>query len=142
MAEPRATAANAPERSYGPYPVILSLFRFLKSNPSRENLYSLFFQCWLQFLAVFLVFFVSLAIFPAVLVDIKPLHHFTGRMGNFFPLFSLQRPFSGEIYYGLTVFLNFNFFAAVGNLTAVFIQFVSFRPFSRGKISSRRPNSC
>jgi len=65
-------------------------------------------------LDVFLVFFVTLAIFPAVLVKIQL--YPPGRNYDFFH--------SEALFRQVTIFLNFNIFATAGNFTANYIQWV------------------
>lgn len=61
-----------------------------------------FLECWPQCLNTFLVFFVSLSIFPAVSVDIA----------------SVDNIFSKLYFAPITTFLTFNLFAVLGNLSA------------------------
>ncbi|CAE46670.1 Equilibrative nucleoside transporter 1 [Caenorhabditis elegans] len=63
--------------------------------------------CWLQCICVFLVYFVSLSVFPTVLAGFQPGY----------------TVFPNDVYAGIAVFLNFNFFAAVGNVAATFVTF-------------------
>ncbi|CAI5449284.1 unnamed protein product [Caenorhabditis angaria] len=63
--------------------------------------------CWKQYLSVFFVYFVTLSVFPTILV-------------GFVPNYTV---FPSDIYAGITTFLNFNLFAAVGSTTADFIKF-------------------
>ncbi|CAD5214766.1 unnamed protein product [Bursaphelenchus okinawaensis] len=69
-------------------------------------------HAWVQMLSVFLTFFVTLALFPAVInaVDITP----EGQQYSFFIPKYLFSP--------IVVFLNFNVFATVGNIIANYIQ--------------------
>ncbi|CAL2039380.1 unnamed protein product [Caenorhabditis brenneri] len=68
-------------------------------------------HCWLQCVCVFLVYFVSLSVFPTVLVEFEP----TDKNGKW------NSVFGKNIYSGITTFLNFNLMAAVGNLCATFV---------------------
>ncbi|KAJ1372344.1 hypothetical protein KIN20_034480 [Parelaphostrongylus tenuis] len=82
------------------------------TRPSLAQFIETFKNCWQQFLSVFLVFFVTLAVFPAVLVGIVP--HKKGEPWNGI--------FARDLYAGFTTFLNFNLMAAIGSTTANFIQ--------------------
>ncbi|KAK6058248.1 nucleoside transporter [Cooperia oncophora] len=73
------------------------------------------FPCWMQLLSIFLVFFVTLSVFPTILAGTTP-----NRKGE-----PWNSAISKDLYPGLTTFLNFNLFAAIGSSTANFIQFVS-----------------
>uniref|UniRef100_A0A1I7TT16 Cyclic nucleotide-binding domain-containing protein n=1 Tax=Caenorhabditis tropicalis TaxID=1561998 RepID=A0A1I7TT16_9PELO len=64
--------------------------------------------CWLQCLCVFLVYFVTLSVFPSVLVEFEPTTK-SGKWNSVFPQ---------NLYTGITTFLNFNLMAAVGNISA------------------------
>uniref|UniRef100_A0A914E694 Equilibrative nucleoside transporter 1 n=1 Tax=Acrobeloides nanus TaxID=290746 RepID=A0A914E694_9BILA len=68
---------------------------------------------WLHFFNIFLVFFVTLAIFPAVVSE-TPLY--PGRADFFIP---------NDLYVIIAVFLNFNVFATIGNFIANYIQWPS-----------------
>ncbi|CAI4228470.1 unnamed protein product [Auanema sp. JU1783] len=75
-------------------------------RPSLKQFWEAFKHCWIQYLNVFLVYFVTLSIFPTVLVG----------------------SFSGDtkdVVIGLAVFLNFNLFAFFGSTAANFIQIPS-----------------
>ncbi|KAK6057877.1 nucleoside transporter [Cooperia oncophora] len=78
------------------------------SRPSLEQFMQTIKGCWAQLVSVFLVFFVTLAVFPTILAGITPNNK--------------GQQWSREIYYGITVFLNFNLLAAIGSTTANFIQ--------------------
>ncbi|PAV83493.1 hypothetical protein WR25_24058 [Diploscapter pachys] len=69
---------------------------------------------YLQLLSVWLVFFVTLSCFPTILVGFNPTDH----NGNWSSV--IKNP---DIFYGVEVFLNFNFFAALGSTAASYIQF-------------------
>ncbi|RCN31869.1 nucleoside transporter [Ancylostoma caninum] len=79
----------------------------------EASLFSLTRLCWQQLVSVFLVFFVTLAVFPAVLAGTTP--NGKGEPWNS----AIPR----ELYPGITVFLNFNLMAAIGSTTANFVQF-------------------
>lgn len=64
-------------------------------------------QSCLQLYNIFIVFFVTLAIFPAVHSDIKP----------------VTEGFLGSRFTMLTCFLTFNLMAMIGNITASCVQF-------------------
>jgi hypothetical protein len=66
--------------------------------------------------AVFLTFFVTLALFPAVVSNI-PLYP-TDRTYDFF--------LPKDLYIPATTFLNFNVFATAGNVIANYVQWASF----------------
>lgn len=61
-----------------------------------------FLKCWPQCLNVFLTFFVTLALFPAVMADIK----------------QSQNYFSDKYFTSFACFLIFNVFAMIGNLVS------------------------
>ncbi|RCN32700.1 Nucleoside Transporter [Ancylostoma caninum] len=83
------------------------------SRPSLAQFAEAFKGCWQQLVSVFLVFFVTLAVFPAVLAGTTP--NGKGEPWNS----AIPR----ELYPGITVFLNFNLMAAIGSTTANFVQF-------------------
>ncbi|CAH2245709.1 jg4859 [Pararge aegeria aegeria] len=64
-------------------------------------------QSFIQLYNIFIVFFVTLAVFPAVHSDIQP----------------IQENFLGTNFVRLTCFLTFNLTAMIGNITASFWQF-------------------
>ncbi|VDO21191.1 unnamed protein product [Haemonchus placei] len=82
------------------------------TRPSLRQFCETFKGCWMQLLSVFLVFFVTLAVFPAVLAGTTP-----NRKGE-----PWNSDIPKDIYLGLTVFLNFNLLAAIGSTTANFVQ--------------------
>lgn len=75
---------------------------------SRPPYLQIFKQCWKHDLSVFLVFFVTLSVFPAVQANIR------ASDPNFF--------ISEKYYSPVTCFLLFNLFAVVGNVISAFIQ--------------------
>ncbi|EYC30933.1 hypothetical protein Y032_0004g1857 [Ancylostoma ceylanicum] len=83
------------------------------TRPSLKQFSEAFKGCWQQLVSVFLVFFVTLAVFPAVLAGTTP--NGKGEPWNS----AIPR----ELYPGITVFLNFNLMAAIGSTTANFVQF-------------------
>ncbi|ETN80067.1 nucleoside transporter [Necator americanus] len=83
------------------------------TRPSLRQFVETFKGCWAQLVSVFLVFFVTLAVFPAVLAGTTP--HGKGEPWN--------SAIPKELYPGITVFLNFNLLAAIGSTTANFVQF-------------------
>ncbi|KAJ0170774.1 hypothetical protein K1T71_013546 [Dendrolimus kikuchii] len=84
-----ATNANAsPTKEKTPYGLILA-------------------HCWVQLYNIFIVFFVTLAVFPAVQNDILP----------------SQEGFLGSMFMKITCYLTFNLFAMFGNITASCVQF-------------------
>lgn len=74
-------------------------------------------QCWVQCLSVFLVFFATLTIFPAIMADIKPYKASPNDPYTFFIPEGLFTP--------ITTFLLFNLFAMLGSMTANFVQWPS-----------------
>lgn len=72
----------------------LSCFTQLKEN------WSILKKCWPQCLNVFLTFYVTLALFPAILADIR----------------QLQNKFDEKFFSSFACFFVFNVFAMVGNL--------------------------
>lgn len=70
-------------------------------------------QCWLQLLCVFLLFFVTLTIFPAIQVFILREKDSTFFIGS-------------EMYVTIMCFLTFNVTAFLGSLLATFVQWVSY----------------
>ncbi|XGW25273.1 hypothetical protein V3C99_006581 [Haemonchus contortus] len=83
------------------------------TRPSLRQFYETFKSCWMQLLSIFLVFFVTLSVFPTVLAGTTP-----NKKGE-----PWNSSISKELYPGITTFLNFNLFAAIGSSTAHFIQF-------------------
>ncbi|KAK6023085.1 nucleoside transporter [Ostertagia ostertagi] len=83
------------------------------TRPSLRQFYETFKNSWMQLLSIFLVFFVTLAVFPTVLAGTTP--NKKGQPWN--------SAISKELYPGITTFLNFNLFAAIGSSTANFVQF-------------------
>ncbi|KJH48628.1 nucleoside transporter [Dictyocaulus viviparus] len=83
------------------------------TRPSLSQFLEAFKMCWMQLLSVFLVFFVSLAVFPTVLVGTVP-----NKKGE-----PWNSAISRDLYPGVTTFLNFNLMAAIGSTLASFIQF-------------------
>ncbi|VDO91755.1 unnamed protein product [Haemonchus placei] len=81
-------------------------------RPSLRQYSETFKCCFMQLLSVFLVFFVTLAVFPTVLAGTTP-----NRKGE-----KWNSAIPKDIYLGLTVFLNFNLLAAIGSTTANFVQ--------------------
>ncbi|KAL0811436.1 hypothetical protein ABMA28_009838 [Loxostege sticticalis] len=68
-------------------------------------------QSWVQLYNIFIVFFVSLAVFPSVHSDIEP----------------VEQGFLGDKFVTVTCFLTFNAMAMIGNITANIWQFPSKR---------------
>uniref|UniRef100_A0A914D7S0 Equilibrative nucleoside transporter 1 n=1 Tax=Acrobeloides nanus TaxID=290746 RepID=A0A914D7S0_9BILA len=81
--------------------------------------YGVFKEAWLSMLNVFLVFFVTLAVFPAVLTN-TPL--FPPGKDQDFIIHLLHEK---KIYVLVTTFLNFNVFAVIGNSIANLVQWPS-----------------
>ncbi|KAI6235412.1 hypothetical protein M3Y95_00049000 [Aphelenchoides besseyi] len=69
-------------------------------------------QTWKQMLCIFLTFFVTLALFPAIVSNVKL--YPTGRQYDFF--------LPEALYVPVTTFLNFNVFATAGNVLANYVQ--------------------
>ncbi|GMR38734.1 hypothetical protein PMAYCL1PPCAC_08929, partial [Pristionchus mayeri] len=87
-------------------------------KPSFTQYVECFKSCWVQLFCVFFTFFVSLSLFPSVMVKI-PVMMEEGEEWSFF--------IPEKQYVNLTTFLNFNLFAFLGSLAANFIQFPSER---------------
>lgn len=83
------------------------------TRPSLKQFYETFKNCYAQLLSVFLVFFVTLAVFPTVLAGTTP-----NKKGE-----PWNSAISKELYPGFTTFLNFNLLAAIGSTAANFVQF-------------------
>nr|CDJ85441.1 Delayed-early response protein equilibrative nucleoside transporter domain containing protein [Haemonchus contortus] len=98
------------------------------TRPSLRQFCETFKGCWMQLLSVFLVFFVTLAVFPAVLAGTTP-----NRKGE-----PWNSDIPKDIYLGLTVFLNFNLLAAIGSTTANFVQIVSLHLNSHPNLGDQR----
>lgn len=79
--------------------------------PKRPAYWSIFKQASPQLFNVFFVFFVTLAIFPAVHSDVR-------RSDENFVV-------SSDLYVSVLCFLTFNLCAMLGSLTTSFVQFVS-----------------
>lgn len=79
------------------------------SSPAQEKTpYGLILaHCWVQLYNIFIVFFVSLTIFPAVQNAVLP----------------SQDTFLTEKFIKITCYLTFNLFAMIGNITASCVQF-------------------
>ncbi|KAI6176973.1 Nucleoside transporter [Aphelenchoides bicaudatus] len=84
----------------------------VKENFTFNDFLAVLSQTRLQMLSVFLTFFVTLSIFPAVVANI-PLHPI-GRKYDFF--------LPENLYVPVTTFLNFNVFATAGNVLANYVQ--------------------
>lgn len=65
-----------------------------------DKKWQVFKKCWPQCLNVFLTFFLTLALFPAVLADVKQVHNL----------------FDSKYFSSFACFLIFNLFAMIGNL--------------------------
>lgn len=70
---------------------------------------TIFLQASLQLYNVFMTFFVSLAVFPAVMAGVKPIETYEG--------------FLGENFTEIACFLVFNFTAVIGNVSATMWQY-------------------
>ncbi|CAJ0954306.1 unnamed protein product, partial [Mesorhabditis belari] len=81
--------------------------------PTMDDYVATFKQGWQQFMNVFLVFFVTLTIFPNIMVFIRP--YLKGGEYNFL--------LPESQYINFCVFLLFNVFAFLGSLTANQVQF-------------------
>ncbi|XP_045539931.1 equilibrative nucleoside transporter 1 [Papilio machaon] len=68
---------------------------------------TIFKQAWIQLYNIFIIFFVTLSVFPEVQSKVQP----------------ITPGFLGENFTRLTCFLTFNLMAMIGNLTASFWQF-------------------
>ncbi|GMR62996.1 hypothetical protein PMAYCL1PPCAC_33191, partial [Pristionchus mayeri] len=87
-------------------------------KPSLGQYVECFKDCWVQLLCVFFTFFVTLSIFPSVMVKI-PISLMPGEEWSFF--------IPDRQYINITTFLNFNLFAVLGSFAANFIQIPSER---------------
>uniref|UniRef100_A0A0M3HS24 Equilibrative nucleoside transporter 1 n=1 Tax=Ascaris lumbricoides TaxID=6252 RepID=A0A0M3HS24_ASCLU len=89
-----------------------------KTKEKKTQLYiSVFKQVWMQCLNVFLVFFVTLSIFPAIMAEVK-VYSANGVYDFFIPEF---------LFTPITTFLLFNLFALIGSIVASFVQWPSAR---------------
>ncbi|VDK29157.1 unnamed protein product [Gongylonema pulchrum] len=77
--------------------------------------YRIFKKVWIQCVNVWCVFFVTLALFPAVMADVKYSSK-TGKYDFFIPEF---------LFTAFTTYLLFNFLAALGSFLANFVQWPS-----------------
>lgn len=102
-----------------------------KSNRSnitgngRPPYWKIFKQSFAQLFNVFMIFFVTLSVFPTVYSDIKPSNE-----GELFGIISKK------YFTPVTCFLTFNVFAMLGSLTTSWIQWVSCEPFTLQFFSS------
>ncbi|VDD93283.1 unnamed protein product [Enterobius vermicularis] len=84
----------------------------LTCNDSKAKLYtSTFKQCWVQCLSIFLVFTVTLTIFPGIMANVKPFHQDKRKDSYDFII-------PEKLFTPITTFLLFNVFALVGSATA------------------------
>lgn len=81
---------------------------------TRIPYFRIFRQCFLQLFNVFMIFFVTLSVFPAIHSDVKPLSNekFLGIIPT-------------DQFTSYTCFLTFNVFAMLGSLTTSWIKWVS-----------------
>ncbi|VDK55210.1 unnamed protein product [Anisakis simplex] len=87
-----------------------------KPNASKLQLYlDVFKQVWVQCMNVFLTFFVTLTIFPAIMAEIK-LYRADGKYDFILPEF---------LFTPVTTFLLFNLLAMIGSTVANFVQWPS-----------------
>ncbi|XP_049880471.1 equilibrative nucleoside transporter 3-like [Pectinophora gossypiella] len=77
-----------------------------ENSPKKIPYLMILKQCWVQLYNVWLVFVVSIGIFPAIHSDIRS-------MGDFL----------GDNFVRVTCFLTFNFTALIGNITANYFQY-------------------
>ncbi|KAF8354773.1 ent-7 [Pristionchus pacificus] len=87
-------------------------------KPSLAQYIECFKGCWVQLFNVFFTFFVTLTVFPSMLVS-TPVRVEPGQQWDFF--------ISEMFYVQITTFLNFNLFAVLGSFAASFVQFPSER---------------
>ncbi|KAI1716166.1 nucleoside transporter domain-containing protein [Ditylenchus destructor] len=76
-------------------------------------------EAWQPLFNVFIVFFVTLALFPAVLVKIQVGEQIDG----YIEILGIK--IQADLFTALAVFLNFNVFATLGNFIANFVQWPS-----------------
>ncbi|KAF7634457.1 hypothetical protein Mgra_00006126 [Meloidogyne graminicola] len=88
------------------------------SHPSFETYCSIFKESWRGLFNIWLVFFTTLAIFPSVLIKVEL--YPPGRAFDIFIYGDMKT--SEMLFRQLAIFLNFNFFATVGNCIASYVQ--------------------
>lgn len=81
---------------------------------TRIPYWTIFKQCFMQLFNVFIIFFVTLSVFPAVYSDIKQTSE-----GDFLGIIPREQ------FTAYTCFLTFNIFAMLGSLLTSWIQWVS-----------------
>nr|XP_027198136.1 equilibrative nucleoside transporter 1-like isoform X2 [Dermatophagoides pteronyssinus] len=84
-----------------------------KSKSERPPYLYVYRYVWKQCLNVFLLFFVTLAIFPVIPSDVRPLN----------PELFGSKEKTDQYYVAIACFLLFNFFALLGNLVPNFVRF-------------------
>lgn len=84
------------------------------TGSGKPPYWTIFKQSFPQLFNVFMIFFVTLSVFPTVHSDIKP--------SNGEDLFGIITP---KYFTAITCFLTFNVFAMLGSLTTSWIQWVS-----------------
>lgn len=85
-------------------------------NSTRVPYWTIFKKSFPQLFNVFFIFFVTLAVFPTVYSNIKPLTHEH--------LFEFD---SKSFFTPITCFLTFNVFAMLGSLATSWVQWVSYK---------------
>lgn len=83
---------------------------------TRIPYFTIFRQCFMQLFNVFMIFFVTLSIFPAVHSDIKPTS--TEKFLGIIP---------SDQFTAYTCFLTFNVLAMLGSLTTSWVKWVSWK---------------
>ncbi|GBP27743.1 Equilibrative nucleoside transporter 1 [Eumeta japonica] len=113
------------QRSLRAHPTLAATDAAARSEGPRKVPYgTIMGQCWLEYYNVFITFFVTLAIFPAVHSDIKPV--------------TTQLDFLKDNFQRITCFLTFNFMAMIGNITASLWSFAT----NSLSVDVLIPNSC
>ncbi|XP_072934456.1 equilibrative nucleoside transporter 1 [Epargyreus clarus] len=95
------------ERTLRVNPALAATNQNARQEKQRVPYGAILAQAWVQLYNVFIIFFVSLSVFPTVHSDVKP----------------VTPGFLGSNFVRLTCFLTFNFTAMIGNITASLWQF-------------------
>ncbi|XP_013165673.1 PREDICTED: equilibrative nucleoside transporter 2 isoform X2 [Papilio xuthus] len=95
------------ERTMRVNPALAATNQNASPAKQRTPYATIFKQAWIQLYNIFIIFFVTLSVFPEVQSKVQP----------------ITPGFLGENFTRLTCFLTFNLMAMIGNLTASFWQF-------------------